>query len=125
MHLVTAARHELRRRSDGPATSQLLQRVTQTYRVLFTRALKGVYVWLSVLIPVSAWSRQSSERLTTATRRSAYASSTSSPSSANASSRRPCHMPFSNSASISRGSESLLSVPRNVQAGNPSRSASH
>jgi uncharacterized protein len=46
MNLVTAARHELRRKSDGPATSQLLQRVTQTYRVLFTRALKGVYVWV-------------------------------------------------------------------------------
>jgi DUF2075 family protein len=45
MNLVTAARHELPRRSDGPATSQLLRRVTQTYRVLFTRALKGVYVW--------------------------------------------------------------------------------
>jgi DUF2075 family protein len=45
MNLVTAARHELARASDGPAISRLLQRVTQTYRILFTRALKGIYVW--------------------------------------------------------------------------------
>ena len=46
MNLVTAARHELARASDGPAASRLLHRVTQTYRILFTRALKGVYVWV-------------------------------------------------------------------------------
>ncbi len=46
INLVTAARHELARTSDGPATSRLLQRVTQTYRILFTRALKGIYVWV-------------------------------------------------------------------------------
>lgn len=46
INLVTAARHELARTSDGSATSRLLQRVTQTYRILFTRALKGIYVWV-------------------------------------------------------------------------------
>jgi DUF2075 family protein len=44
--LVTAARREALRSVEGPATAQLLQRVTQAYRVLFTRALKGVYVWV-------------------------------------------------------------------------------
>jgi len=45
--LVRRARHELELGiPDGPATSQLLQRVTQAYRILFTRALKGVYVWV-------------------------------------------------------------------------------
>ena len=46
MSLVTAARHELARMSDGPAASRLIRRVTQTYRILFTRALKGIYVWV-------------------------------------------------------------------------------
>jgi DUF2075 family protein len=46
MPLVTAARNEAHRGAEGPATAQLLQRVTQAYRVLFTRALKGVYVWV-------------------------------------------------------------------------------
>jgi len=46
MNLVTAARHELARASDGPAAARLLHRVTQTYRILFTRALKGIYVWV-------------------------------------------------------------------------------
>lgn len=45
MDLVRAARREAQRGAEGPATAQLLQRVTQAYRVLFTRALKGVYVW--------------------------------------------------------------------------------
>ena len=43
---VTARRELELGTPDGPATSQLLQRVTQTYRILFTRALKGVYVWV-------------------------------------------------------------------------------
>ncbi|HYS17264.1 MAG TPA: DNA/RNA helicase domain-containing protein, partial [Candidatus Binatia bacterium] len=46
MNLVTAARHELARASDGPAAARLLHRVTQTYRILFTRALKGICVWV-------------------------------------------------------------------------------
>jgi len=47
MTLVTRARRELELGTpDRPATSQLLQRVTQAYRILFTRALKGVYVWV-------------------------------------------------------------------------------
>ena len=45
MALVTAARREADRNAEGPATMQLLHRVTQAYRVLFTRALKGVYIW--------------------------------------------------------------------------------
>jgi uncharacterized protein len=47
MSLVTAARGEARRHADGRATTQLLQRVAQAYRILLTRALKGVYVWTS------------------------------------------------------------------------------
>jgi hypothetical protein len=46
MALVTTARREAERNTEGPATVQLLQRVTQAYRVLFTRALKGVYIWV-------------------------------------------------------------------------------
>jgi uncharacterized protein len=46
MALVTAARREAQRNVEGPATTQVLQRVAQAYRVLFTRALKGVYVWV-------------------------------------------------------------------------------
>jgi len=46
MVLVTAARHEANQSAEGSATRQLLQRVTQAYRVLFTRALKGVYIWV-------------------------------------------------------------------------------
>ena len=30
----------------GPSTEELLKRVTQAYRILFTRALNGVYVWV-------------------------------------------------------------------------------
>ena len=44
--LVTAARRERRSNQTGPLTSELLDRVAQTYRILFTRALKGVYVWV-------------------------------------------------------------------------------
>jgi uncharacterized protein len=46
MALVTTARREAERNAEGLATVQLLQRVTQAYRVLFTRALKGVYIWV-------------------------------------------------------------------------------
>jgi DUF2075 family protein len=46
MNLVNAARRESGRAPEGHTTAQLLQRVTQTYRILFTRALKGVYVWV-------------------------------------------------------------------------------
>jgi DUF2075 family protein len=46
MTLVKAARRETERNAEGSATAQLLQRVTQAYRVLLTRALKGIYVWV-------------------------------------------------------------------------------
>jgi DUF2075 family protein len=44
--LTTQARQEARAGRDGPATAELMQRVAQAYRILFTRALKGVYVWV-------------------------------------------------------------------------------
>jgi uncharacterized protein len=45
--LVHRARREATSEaSDGPTMSQLLGRVAQAYRILFTRALKGVYVWV-------------------------------------------------------------------------------
>ena len=44
--LAAAARREFRREQDGPATSELLQSVVQAYRILFTRALKGAYIWI-------------------------------------------------------------------------------
>jgi uncharacterized protein len=43
---VRAARSEAARGGEGRATAEVFQRVTQAYRVLFTRALKGVYVWV-------------------------------------------------------------------------------
>ena len=47
MSLVMAARDEAKmKKEDGPATVELLERVTQAYRILFTRALKGVYLWI-------------------------------------------------------------------------------
>jgi uncharacterized protein len=47
MSLVMAARDEAKmKKEDGPATVELLDRVTQAYRILFTRALKGVYLWI-------------------------------------------------------------------------------
>jgi DUF2075 family protein len=46
MTQVRAARHEARRGVEGRAAAEVFQRVTQAYRVLFTRALKGVYVWV-------------------------------------------------------------------------------
>lgn len=44
--LVAAARRERRSNQTGPSTSELLDRVAQTYRILLTRALKGVYIWV-------------------------------------------------------------------------------
>jgi DUF2075 family protein len=46
MTQVMAARREARKGVEGRATAEVFQRVTQAYRVLFTRALKGVYVWV-------------------------------------------------------------------------------
>ena len=46
MSLARAARREARTTGDGHATSELLYRVAQAYRILFTRALKGAYVWI-------------------------------------------------------------------------------
>ena len=44
--LTTAARREVRARTSGAAVTALLRRVAQAYRILFTRALKGCYVWV-------------------------------------------------------------------------------
>jgi hypothetical protein len=41
--LVTLARGEPQ---GGPATEKLLQQVAKAYRILLTRALKGVFVWV-------------------------------------------------------------------------------
>jgi DUF2075 family protein len=42
--LVRRARQE--HHENGPATREVLQRTVQAYRILFTRALKGFYVWI-------------------------------------------------------------------------------
>jgi DUF2075 family protein len=44
--LAVAARSESRKGDQGPASVELLERVAQAYRILFTRALKGIYVWI-------------------------------------------------------------------------------
>jgi DUF2075 family protein len=44
--LTAAARREARRGEEGLACAELFERVAQAYRILFTRALKGVYVWI-------------------------------------------------------------------------------
>ena len=44
--LTSEARREAKKHNEGPATAELMQRVAQAYRILFTRALKGVYVWI-------------------------------------------------------------------------------
>ena len=47
MSLVMAARDAAKmKKNDGAATVELLERVKQAYRILFTRALKGVYLWI-------------------------------------------------------------------------------
>ena len=42
--LVRRARRE--KTQTGPATREVLERTVQAYRILFTRALKGLYVWI-------------------------------------------------------------------------------
>jgi uncharacterized protein len=44
--LTLRARREIRDEGPAHATAELLDRVVQAYRILFTRALKGVYVWV-------------------------------------------------------------------------------
>ena len=47
MSLAMEAREEAKlKQNDGSATIELLSRVTQAYRILFTRALRGIYVWI-------------------------------------------------------------------------------
>ena len=47
MPLVMSARNEAKMKNRMVrATVELLERVAQAYRILFTRALKGVYVWI-------------------------------------------------------------------------------
>jgi len=46
MGLTRKARRETRIGSEGPATVELLERIKQAYRILLTRALKGVYLWI-------------------------------------------------------------------------------
>lgn len=45
--LTTKARNEQKTRVNGPATKQLLDRVRQAYRIVFTRAMRGVYLWIA------------------------------------------------------------------------------
>lgn len=45
-NLIAASRREAKKNKIGPATTELLSRIAQAYRILFTRALKGVYVWV-------------------------------------------------------------------------------
>ena len=44
--LIRAARGEAEKKQTGQATLDLLERVAQAYRILFTIALKGIYVWI-------------------------------------------------------------------------------
>jgi hypothetical protein len=44
--LAAASRREIQARKAGTASIELMERVVQAYRILFTRALKGVYVWI-------------------------------------------------------------------------------
>ena len=43
-NLVRQGRRE--KSQAAPATREVLQRTVQAYRILFTRALKGIYVWI-------------------------------------------------------------------------------
>jgi len=43
-HLARQARNENDR--DGAMTRELLKRTQQAYRILFSRALRGIYVWI-------------------------------------------------------------------------------
>jgi hypothetical protein len=44
--LTASARRESERGQNGEACTELFERVAQAYRILFTRALKGAYVWI-------------------------------------------------------------------------------
>jgi DUF2075 family protein len=46
LDLIRNAQEEAKKKQIGPAMEELLQQVTQAFRILFTRALKGVYVWV-------------------------------------------------------------------------------
>jgi hypothetical protein len=46
MNLVSQAKRERRKGETGEATVELIKRVMQAYRILFTRALRGFYVWI-------------------------------------------------------------------------------
>ncbi len=43
-HLARQARNE--KNPDGMMTRELLKRTQQAYRILFSRALRGIYVWI-------------------------------------------------------------------------------
>ena len=43
--LVQSKAAAKREHSDGPASRELLRRLQQVYRILFSRALRGIYVW--------------------------------------------------------------------------------
>lgn len=46
--IANLARQARREKSEaGKATQQLIERTLQAYRILFTRALKGVYIWIA------------------------------------------------------------------------------
>ncbi|MBK9978486.1 MAG: hypothetical protein IPP20_11260 [Gemmatimonadetes bacterium] len=44
--VTNAAQREARRGVEGEKTAELMERVGQAYRILFTRALKGVALWI-------------------------------------------------------------------------------
>jgi len=44
--VTNAARREAKDRRIGPAIAELRRRVAQAYRIVFTRGMKGVYVWV-------------------------------------------------------------------------------
>jgi hypothetical protein len=44
--LTASALRESKRGQEGKASAELFERVAQAYRILFTRALKGAYVWV-------------------------------------------------------------------------------
>ena len=45
--LAIAARRQQKKQGGSIVSAELISRVTQAYRIVFTRALKGVYVWIS------------------------------------------------------------------------------
>lgn len=46
-NLTNRARRELASGGEGPAFSELRRRTAQAYRILFTRALEGILVWIT------------------------------------------------------------------------------